>query len=241
MRIVPVEPPLHSARRMVFPGHEPLSGGGPHPPLRVAIVDDDGAMRATLAALIEQATTLSCVGQYASVEQAMRGLAAAPTDVLLLDINMPRESGADGVKRLRGAYPNMAVLMLTAFSDDVRVFKSICNGAVGYLLKSITPERLVMAIEDAAGGGSPMSPEIARKVVMLFQRTGTPISVDAALTPSEVRLLSLMARGYTYQAAGDEMSVSVNTIRNYVRSIYEKLHVHSKGEAVAKAFRQGLI
>lgn len=211
------------------------------PVLRVAIVDDDGRFRDALATLIGQSPGLTCVGQYSSVEQAVRGLAAARANVLLLDVNLPRESGAEGVRRIRAAHPATAVLMLTAFSEEARIFESICNGAVGYLLKTITPARLVMAIEDAAAGGSPMSPEIARRVVALFQRTGAPGVDYASLTPQEVRLLSLLARGCTYQAAGDDMHVSVNTVRNYVRSIYEKLHVHSKSEAVAKAFRQGLI
>lgn len=215
---------------------------GPRPPvLRVAIVDDDTRLRDALATLIGQSPGLACAGQFGSVEQAMRGLAGAAADVLLLDVNMPRESGAEGVRRIRAAYPGLAVLMLTAFSDEARVFESICNGAVGYLLKTITPARLVMAIEDAAADGSPMSPEIARKVVALFQRTGAAGVDNATLTPQEVRLLALLARGCTYQAAADDMHVSVNTVRNYVRSIYEKLHVHSKSEAVAKAFRQGLI
>jgi DNA-binding NarL/FixJ family response regulator len=215
--------------------------GDDRPALRVAIVDDDVPLRAALAALIGQNPGLMCTGQYGSVEQAVRGLATIPADVLLLDVNMPRETGAEGVRRIRAAHPATAVLMLTAFMDEARIFESICNGAVGYLLKTITPARLVMAIEDAAAGGSPMSPEIARKVVALFQRTGPPEAETAALTPQEVKLLALLARGSTYQAAGDELHVSVNTIRNYVRSIYEKLHVHSKGEAVAKAFRKGLI
>jgi DNA-binding NarL/FixJ family response regulator len=209
--------------------------------LRVAIVDDDARLREALATLIGQNPTTQCAAQFGSVEQAMRGLAAASVDVLLLDVNMPRESGAEGVRRIREAHPGVAVLMLTAFSDEARIFESICNGAVGYLLKTITPARLVMAIEDAAAGGSPMSPEVARKVVALFQRTGPPGSDHATLTPQEARLLSLLARGCTYQAAADDLHVSVNTVRNYVRSIYEKLHVHSKSEAVAKAFRQGLI
>ena len=209
--------------------------------LRVAIVDDDARLRDALATLIGQSEGTQCVAQFGSVEQAMRGLGGARADVLLLDVNMPRESGAQGVRRIREAYPSIAVLMLTAFSDEARIFESICNGAVGYLLKTITPARLVMAIEDAAAGGSPMSPEIARKVVALFQRTGALGVDNATPTPQETRLLSLLARGCTYQAAADDMHVSVNTIRNYVRSIYEKLHVHSKSEAVAKAFRQGLI
>jgi len=211
------------------------------PPLRVALVDDDVPLRTALAALIGQSPGLALAGQYWSVEQAVRGLYGAAADVLLLDVNLPRESGAEGVRRIRDAHPGTAVLMLTAFTDEARIFESICNGAVGYLLKTITPARLVTAIEDAAAGGSPMSPEIARKIVALFQRTGPPEVDRSELTPKEAKMLALLARGSTYQAAGDELHVSVNTVRNYVRSIYEKLHVHSKGEAVAKAFRRGLI
>ena len=210
-------------------------------PLRVSIVDDDVPLRSALATLIGHSDGLACIGQYDSTDQAIRGLTREGADVLLLDVNLRRESGAEGVARIRAAHPGVAVLMLTAFSDEARIFESICNGAVGYLLKTIRPERLVMAIEDAAAGGAPMSPEVARKVVALFQRTGPPASETSALTPQEVRLLSLLARGHTYQAAGDELDISVNTVRNYVRSIYDKLHVHSKSEAVAKAFRQGLI
>ena len=198
-------------------------------------------LREALTTLIGQSEGLSCVGRYGTAEQAVRGLRGAPSDVLLLDVNMPRESGAEGVLAYREAHPGTAVLILTAFSDEARIFESICNGALGYLMKSITPARLIMAIEDAAAGGSPMSPEIARKVVALFQRTGPPADGDAHLTAQELRLLSLLAYGHTYQAAGDEMHVSLNTVRNYVRSIYDKLHVHSKSAAVAKAFRQGLI
>jgi DNA-binding NarL/FixJ family response regulator len=128
--------------------------------------------------------------------------------------------------------------MLTVFNDRDRLFTCICKGAHGYLLKSMPPAKLLDAIRAARDGGSPFSPEIARHIVNLFQRTGRPPS---DLMPQERRLLSMLAEGYSYQAAGDRMNVSVNTIRNYIRSIYEKLHVHSKSEAVSKALRQGII
>lgn len=220
---------------------DPAAAGPRDVAVRVALVDDDVPLREALAVLIGQHAGLVCVGQFGSVDKAVRGLTGLGAHVLLLDVNLGRESGSEGVRRIRAAHPGIAVLMLTAFSDDARVFESICNGAVGYLLKTIQPARLVMAIEDAAAGGSPMSPEVARKVVALFQRTGAAAVGNASLTTQESRLLALLARGLTYEAAGLELGVSVNTIRNYVRSIYDKLHVHSKGEAVAKAFRQGLI
>jgi DNA-binding NarL/FixJ family response regulator len=215
--------------------------GPPRDAVRVAIVDDDVPLRDALAALLGQHEGITCVGQFGTIEQAIRGLVGLHAQVLLLDVNLRRESGAEGVHRIRAAHQEVAVLMLTAFSDDAKIFESICNGAVGYLLKTIPPTRLVTAIEDAAAGGSPMSPEVARKIVALFQRTGTATVEHATLTTQETRLLVLLARGLTYDAAGHELDVSVNTVRNYVRSIYDKLHVHSKSEAVAKAFRQGLI
>jgi len=236
--------PIRVRGRLVqWPSVSPAASASPGSgaTLRVALVDDDSQVRAALASLIDQSAGLSCVGQYASVSQAVRGLAGAGADVLLLDVNLPGESGATGVRRIREAHPATAVLMLTVFSDEARIFESICNGAVGYLLKTITPARLMMAIQDAASGGSPMSPEVARKVVALFQRTGPPELESTALSPQETRLLAALATGGTYQTAADEMRVSVNTVRNYVRSVYEKLHAHSKGEAVAKAFRRGLI
>lgn len=209
--------------------------------IRVAVVDQDPVQRRTLAARIGAAPGQVCVGHYLSMDQAMRGLAGATADVLLLDGHLPEGSAIDGIRRIRASHPRMSVLVLTNGVDRQRVIQFLCGGAVGCLLKSITAARLVMAIEDAAAGGSPLSPEIARAVVGLFQRTGAPGEGRTSLTSQETRLLALLARGLTYQAAGDHMGVSVNTIRNYIRSIYEKLQVHSKSEAVAMALRRGLV
>src|SRR5207248_3429836 len=121
-----------------------------------------------------------------------------------------------------------------------RVFSSICNGASGYLLKSTPPAKLLDAIRSAQAGGSPLSPEIARQIIGLFRNARLP-RLPAEVTPQETRLLSLLADGYSYQSAADQMHVSVNTVRNYVRSIYDKLHVHSKSAAVSKALRRGVI
>lgn len=211
------------------------------PVLRVALVDQDPFMRRALAVQIGEASPHMCVGHYVSVEQAIRGLTGARADVLLLDGHLSEKPGVEGIRRLRASHPDTSVLVLTDGIDQQRVFRFLCSGAVGCLLKSLTPARLVMAIEDAAAGGSPLSPEIARTVVGLFQRTGPPGMNRTALTSQEARLLTRLARGATYQAAGDELHISVNTVRNYVRSIYEKLQVHSKSEAVAMAFRQGLV
>ncbi|MEW6364588.1 MAG: response regulator transcription factor [Acidobacteriota bacterium] len=209
--------------------------------VRVAIVEDDRIAREGLRLIINATPGYSCTQAYTSIEDGMRGLATDVPDVLLLDIHLPGMSGAEGVRLFREKYPSVQVLMLTNYSDDDKVFESICNGACGYMLKKTAPARLLEAIAEAAAGGAPMSPEIAKKVVELFRKTRAPAKVEQALTPHEVRLLGMLAQGYTYQGAGEKLSVSINTVRNYVRSIYEKLHVHSKSEAVSKALRGGIL
>jgi DNA-binding NarL/FixJ family response regulator len=131
--------------------------------------------------------------------------------------------------------------MLTVLAEQEKVFEAICNGACGYLLKETPPARLLEAIREAREGGAPMSPEIARKVVKLFQQTGPPEKFDERLTPQESRLLKLLAQGYSYARAADQLRISVNTVRGHIRAIYDKLHVHSKSEAVSKALRNRLI
>ena len=135
----------------------------------------------------------------------------------------------------------MAILMLTVFSDRSRIFASICNGASGYLLKSTPPHQLFEAIRATHAGGSPISPEIARQIVNLFQRMGPRSAPALPLTGQEQQLLSLLSQGHSYESSARQMNVSVNTVRNYIRSVYEKLHVHSKSAAVSSALRQGLI
>lgn len=211
--------------------------------IRIAVVEDDPATQVALRLLLEGTPGFRCSGVFGSAEQALRGLdgAGGPPDVLLLDINLPGQTGSAAVRLFHERHPEMAILMLTLYDDEERIFESLCNGARGYLLKKTPPARLLEAIREARGEGAPLSPEIAHKVVRLFRdlRPLEPLDVD--LTRLEVRLLSLLAEGYSYQTAGDEMRVSINTVRNYIRSIYDKLHVHSKSEAVSKALKARLI
>jgi len=211
------------------------------PSLSVAVVEDDRGTREGLAALIGGTSGFSCVGTYVSVDEALRGLAAAVPDVLLLDIHLPGLPGSKGVRLLREKYPRMQVLMLTVFAEEERIFESLCNGACGYLLKKTPPARILEAIREAHQGGSPMSPEIARKVVVAMQLTGPFEQPEQALTPHEARIIRLLAEGDSYQEVGDRLGITVNTVRNYIRRIYEKLHVHTKSEAVSKALRGRLI
>ena len=206
-----------------------------------AIVEDDRPMREGLRLLINGTDGYRCVGCYGSVEEALQAIRSEQPDVLLLDIHLPGMIGSEGVAVFKERFPSLQILMLTIYAEQDLVFESICNGACGYLLKKTPPVKLLEAIREAHEGGSPMSPEIARKVVTLFQKTGRSAKVDETLTPQEVRLLKCLAEGYRYQAAADELHISVNTVRNYIRSIYDKLHVHSKSEAVSKALRGRLI
>ena len=206
-----------------------------------AIVEDDRATREGLSLLIDGTAGYRCIGSYRSVEDALRPRSSEQPDILLLDIHLPGMLGSEGVRVFKEKYPALQILMLTIYAEQDLVFESICNGACGYLLKKTQPAKLLEAIREAHEGGAPMSPEIARKVVALFQKTGAPPKLDEQLTPQEVRLLKLLAEGYSYQSAGDQLHISLNTVRNYIRSIYEKLHVHSKSEAVSKAIRGRLI
>jgi DNA-binding NarL/FixJ family response regulator len=209
--------------------------------IRVAIVEDDRATRDGLGLIIDGTPGYACVGTFRSVEEGLPRLVTAKADVLLLDIHLPGMLGSEGVRVFRQKYPALQVLMLTIYAEQDKVFESICNGACGYLLKKTPPARLLEAIREAHEGGAPMSPQIARQVVTLFQQTGPPEKLDQHLTPQEVALLRLLAEGYSYQSAGAKLNISVNTVRNYIRSIYDKLHVHSKSEAVSKALRHRLI
>jgi DNA-binding NarL/FixJ family response regulator len=210
-------------------------------PIAVGIVEDDAALREGLAMLIAGTTGYRLSGTWPSVEEALLSQPASATDVLLLDIHLPGMLGSEGVRLLRDRHPRLQVLMLTVFAEEDKIFESICNGACGYLLKKTPPARLLEAIHEAHLGGSPMSPEIARKVVGFFQKTEKPVEPDERLTPHEVRLLKMLSEGHSYQSAGGLLDISVNTVRNYIRSIYRKLHVHSKSEAVTKALRGRLI
>lgn len=209
-------------------------------PIEVSIIEDDHGTREGLRALIDGTPGYRCLGAFESVEEALRSRGEPPA-VLLLDIHLPGMTGTSAIPHLKDKWPSARILMLTAFSEEEKVFESICNGADGYLLKRTPPAALLEAIRDGFHEGSSMSPEIARKVIGLFRQVAPPARAEHDLAAHEVRVLKLLAEGHSYQAMGDRMNVSINTIRNYIRSIYEKLHVHSRSEAVSKALRSRIL
>ncbi len=209
--------------------------------LKVAIVEDQPRIREGLKTLIDGTDGYQCTGSFASMEEALEHVDSTTADVVLVDIGLPKMSGIDGIRLLKKSCPGLPLVVLTIYDDDKRIFDAICAGACGYLVKKTPPARLLESLTEAVGGGAPMSPQVARRVITLFREIRPPEGVDYHLTPHEVRLLKLLVEGYNYKAAGAELGVSVNTIRFHMRSIYEKLQVHSKSEAVAKALRNRIV
>ena len=211
------------------------------PPIKVAIVEDERDIRESLCLLVGGTNGYVCSGSYRSMEEALEKIPRQLPDVVLSDIGLPGISGIEGVRALKQRFPDLLVLMLTVYDDDDRIFDAMCAGACGYLLKKTPPARLLESLKEAVGGGAPMSPEVARRVIALFRDIHPPERADYHLTPHETRLLKLFVEGHNYKTAARELHVSVNTVNFHVRSIYDKLQVHSRSEAVAKALRNRLV
>lgn len=207
----------------------------------VAIIEDDPELRTGLSFLINRTRDFECRHVYASMEAALEGIGVNPPRVALVDIGLPGINGIDGVRILRERHPSVAPVLLTVYRDDDRIFQAICAGACGYLLKKTPPARLLEALQEIAEGGAVMSPEVAMRVVELFRQTKPPESSYAGLSHQETRLLKLLAEGHLKKTAAAELGISIHTVSFHLRSIYEKLHVHTRSEAVARALRSGLI
>jgi DNA-binding NarL/FixJ family response regulator len=202
--------------------------------IKVAIVDDDEGIRASLSTLLRRAPGYKLVGEYANGEAALREIPLTQPDVVLMDINLPGMKGYDCVRQLKAARPAIQFLMLTVYEDSDSLFNSLRAGASGYLLKRTASARLLEAVRDVYEGGAPMSPQLARRVVQFFSKPAAQDSGLAKLTPAEREFLHQLAKGYAYKEIADHMKISIDTVRSYVRTVYEKLHVHSRTEAVVK-------
>jgi len=205
--------------------------------IKVAIVDDDEGIRASLASLIRRAPALRLTGDYPDAETALKEIPGHPPDVVLMDINMPGIKGVECVRQLKASLPTVQFLMLTVYEDSDSLFNSLKAGASGYLLKRTAAARLLEAIHDVHAGGSPMSPQLARRVVQYFSKPAGDDSSVSRLAPGEKEFLDQLAKGYAYKEIADRMNISIDTVRSYVRTVYEKLHVHSRTEAVVKYLR----
>jgi DNA-binding NarL/FixJ family response regulator len=202
--------------------------------ITVSIVDDEKGLRQSIATFVNGAPGFKCVSAYSSAEAALKGLPVDKPDVVLMDINLGGMNGIECVERLKAGAPDMQVLMLTVYEDTDQIFKALEAGATGYLLKRSSPTMLLQAIREVHAGGSPMSTSIARKVVASFQKSKQSATKETHLSPREEDVLNCLAKGLTYKQIADQLEISIDTIRTYLRRIYEKLHVQSRTEAVAK-------
>jgi len=202
--------------------------------ITVSIVDDEKDLRESITTFVNGSSGFRCVSGYSSAETALKGLPVDKPDVVLMDINLGGMTGIECVERLKAITPNLQILMLTVYEDTDQIFKALEAGATGYLLKRSSPTRLLQAIREIHAGGSPMSSSIARKVVASFQKSKATGGKPAHLSPREEMVLNCLAKGLTYKQIADQLDISIDTIRTYLRRVYEKLHVQSRTEAVAK-------
>jgi DNA-binding NarL/FixJ family response regulator len=213
----------------------------PGVPVRVVIIEDLLEVREGLAMLINGTSGFECTGRFRTMEEALAGVEASRPAVILTDIGLPGMNGIEGTRILSARYPDVPILALSVYGDDENVFDAICAGASGYLLKNTPPARLLEALTEVVAGGAPMSPEIARRVITLFRDFRPPERASYRLTPQETELLRLMVDGHHCKTAAREMGISTHTVSFHLKHIYQKLQVHSKSEAVAKALRERLI
>lgn len=206
--------------------------------ISVCIVEDDQAVRESLAVLINGAENVRCIATYGSGEAALANIVQKKPDVVLMDINLPGISGIECVRRLKAQLPKLQVLMLTMYDDDEKVFQSLVAGASGYLVKRTSPAELLKAIEEVHSGASPMSGKIARTVVEYFQTLRTVEPQQEYLSKREEEILGLLVKGYRYKEIADALSIGYETVRSHLKNIYDKLHVHSRTEAVVKYLRK---
>jgi DNA-binding NarL/FixJ family response regulator len=212
----------------------------PDQKIRVALVEDDPAVRCGLELLIGSSSWCACVAALGTGEEALACIPALGPDVVLMDIHLPGMSGIDCIRLLKQQMPRLQIMMLTVFEDHDRIFQSLAAGASGYLLKQTPPDKLLEAIIDLHQGGSPMSTQIARRVVEVFQQTQSPDSATATLSKRENEILGFLAKGYLYKEIASQLGISVETVRTHIHKTYEKLHVRTRTEAVMKVFGRKL-
>jgi len=209
-------------------------------PLRVAVVEDERELREGVRALLELTPEFSCAGAFRTMEEALRSISDNKVDLVLTDIGLPQMDGIEGTRRLREKFASLPIIVFTVHGEDDKIFRALCSGANGYLLKDTPPTRILEAMKETMAGGAPMSPDVARRVVSLFRKFSPPESADYRLTSQETQMLRLLADGHHYKTAANELGISINTVSFHLKNIYEKLQVHSKTEAVAKALREKL-
>ena len=214
--------------------HNKMSAPSSNPgPIGICVVEDDAGFRSGLERLLGRTQDFRCLGSFASGEAGLQAIPNIKPDVVMMDLNLPGMNGVECVRKLKALLPSLQIVMLTVYEDPDQIYNALSAGAMGYLLKQTPPAELLNAIRDVHGGGAPMSSQIARKVVLSFQNA--PVSSDAeGLSAREREVLDYLAQGFLIKEIGEKLGIGFDTVRTYVRRIYEKLHVHSRAQAVAK-------
>jgi len=202
-------------------------------PITVSVVEDDPSLCTVLLRLLGRTRDIHCLGCYANAEDALQEIPKSPPEVVLMDINLPGIDGIECVRKLKELRPSIRIVMLTVYENPERIFKALAAGAIGYVLKHRPSVELLNAIRDAHDGGAPMSSDIARKVVQFFQ-SNVPTDEAEELSAREREVLEFLANGFLVKEIADQLGLGFGTVRTYIRRIYEKMHVHSRSQAVAK-------
>ncbi len=210
--------------------------------IKVAVFEDNKPRRELLEMLIDTTDNLSCTGAYEDCREVVKNISKNIPDIILMDIDMPNVNGIEGLKLVKSQYPGIKVLMQTIFEDEKKIFEAIVAGADGYILKKASPEKLTEAIFDAADGGAPMTPVVAKQVLWMFNNNRQHSKKNEFdLTKREHEILSFLVQGYSYKMIAEKCNVSYATINSHISHIYEKLHVSSGTEAVAKAIENKIV
>ena len=209
---------------------------------KVAIFEDNKLLRESLEQLIDAETDMICTGAFCDANKLIRDMQLSEPDVVMMDINMPGLSGIEAVQLIGDKFPKVHILMQTVFEDNDKIFAAICAGALGYMLKKTSPHKMIEAIRETHLGGAPMTPSVAAKVLQMFRSQGNPGQHEfIELSSREKEILALLIKGKSYRVVASICYISIDTVSTHIKHIYEKLHVHTKSEAVAKAIRQKLV
>jgi DNA-binding NarL/FixJ family response regulator len=209
--------------------------------IKIAIFDDHQHRREALKLLIGLEKEMQCVGDYENCEDVVMYLSTNTADVVLMDIDMPKVNGIEGVKLIKKNFPGICIIMQTVFEDDEKIFNSILAGADGYILKKTAPEKLIEGIYDVMNGGAPMTATVARRVLELFQKQNYQSEEKFDLSERELEILRLLVKGLSHKMIAPELHISVFTVNNHIKNIYQKLHVHSVSEAVSTALQKRIV